>query len=74
MMSELYQVAGGIRKLAGLHQMHQESVERNVLDALSDYVGVIHTLPMLVRLHEDAMEAYNTSKEKDTVSVITELC
>ena len=43
-------------------------MERKVLDTLKEYSGIIHTLPILVRLHEDAMETYNTSKEKDSVS------
>ncbi len=68
MMRELYDVAGAIRKLASLHQDHQESVERNVVDPLAEYVGIIHTLPTLVRLHDEAMETYKISKEKDTVS------
>ncbi len=67
MMSELYDVAGKIRKLASLQQNHQDSIESNVLNALSDYVGIIHTLPTLVRMHEEAMEIYRVSKDKDTV-------
>ncbi len=70
MMGELYDVAGKIRKLASFQQNHQESIENNVLNALSDYVGTIHTLPTLVRLHEEAMETYKTSKDKDTVNAL----
>ena len=73
MMRELYDLASGMRKLSSLHQTYQDSMERTVLDALTDYSGIIHTLPMLVRLHEDAMETYNASKEKDTVSTVTSL-
>lgn len=67
MMKEFYDLAGGMNRLSNLQQTFCDSMERNVLDSLSDYSGIIHTLPILVRLHEDAMEVYDTSKEKDTV-------
>ena len=57
-----------MRKFKPLLHVHQEAMERQVKDTLDDYSGIIHTLPMLVKLHEEAMEVFNSSREKDSVS------
>lgn len=68
MMAEnLHDVAGRLRKFKPLVHSHQEAMDRQVQDMLNDYSGIIHTLPMLVKLHEDAMELFNSSREKDSV-------
>ena len=43
------------------------------METLQEYSGVINTLPGLVRLHEEAMEYYNSSKTKDSVSTHTKI-
>ena len=68
MAGNLHDVAGRLRKFRPLLQAHQEAMERQVQDTLEDYSGIIHTLPMLVKLHEEAMEVFNASREKDSVS------
>ena len=59
--------------MTSVYQHHQEVLEQQVLNTLQEYSGIIHTLPVLVKLHEEAMEAYNSSKEKDSVSYIAML-
>lgn len=68
MTKDLYDIAAGIRGVSKLGQGHQDSIDKEVVDTLRDYSGIIHTLPVLVKLHEEAMEIYNASKEKDSVS------
>lgn len=68
MTRDLYDMAGSMRQLTELGLTHQETVETKVVDTLRDYSGIIHTLPVLVKLHEEAMEIFNASKEKDSVS------
>ena len=53
--------------MTSVHQHHQDALEHWVVETLQEYVGIIHTLPMLVKLHEEAMEAFNSSREKDSV-------
>lgn len=57
-----------MRKFKPLLHAHQESMGRQVVDTLDDYSGIIHTLPMLVKMHEEAMDVFNSSREKDSVS------
>ena len=68
MTKELHDIAGGIRTLSQFGQRHQDNLDEEVVDTFREYSGIIHTLPVLVKLHEEAMEIYNASKEKDTVS------
>ncbi len=68
MTRDLHDVAGGMRQLTQLGLEHLETVDAQVVDVLRDYSGIIHTLPVLVKLHEEAMEIFNSSKEKDSVS------
>jgi len=69
MCKDLYDIAGGMRGLSKLGQEHREAVDKDVADTLREYSSIIHTLPVLVKLHEEAMELFKTSKEKDSVSV-----
>lgn len=68
MMHDLSDIAGGIKQVSQLSSDYQGALETQVVDVLRDYSGIIHTLPVLVKLHEEAMEIYNASKEKDSVS------
>lgn len=68
MVSELLDLVSGIKKTSRVFQEHQETVEEEVMETLQEYSGVINTLPGLVRLHEEAMDYYNFSKNKDSVS------
>ena len=56
-----------MRQMTSVHQHHQDALEHWVVETLQEYVGIIHTLPMLVKLHEEAMETFNSSREKDSV-------
>ena len=67
MAENLHDLSGRMRKFKPLVHRHHEAMDRQVQDTLDDYSGIIHTLPMLVKLHEDAMELFNSSREKDTV-------
>ncbi len=69
MCKDLYDIAGGVRGVAKLGQEHQEAVDKDVVDTLRDYSSIIHTLPVLVKLHEEAMEIFKASKDKDSVSL-----
>ena len=53
---------------------HQEAMESEVMESLQEFLGAINTLPGLVRLHEEAMEYYNSSKTKDSVGVYYASC
>ena len=68
MLKNLYDIANGMKRTNYVHQKHQEAMESKIMDALREYSGIIHTLPVLVKLHEEAMELYNASKERDSVS------
>lgn len=70
MAENLHDLGGRMRKFKPLLQRQQEAMDRQVQDTLDDYSGIIHTLPMLVKLHEEAMELFNSSKEKETVSYV----
>ncbi len=69
MTQDMHDVAGGMRQLSQqfIEENPQDSLETQVVDVLRDYSGIIHTLPVLVKLHEEAMDMYNASKEKDSV-------
>ena len=67
MAQDLHSIAGNLRQVSQLGQEHQETLEKQVLDVLREYSGIIHTLPVLVKLHEEAMEMFDASKEKDSV-------
>jgi hypothetical protein len=66
MLSQLLELASGLQKMWRVFQSHQDSMETEVMETLQEYSGVINTLPGLVRLHEEAMEYYNSSKTKDS--------
>ena len=68
MLSQLLDLTSGLQKMWRVFQTHRESMESEVMESLQEYSGVINTLPGLVRLHEEAMEYYNSSKTKDSVS------
>ena len=74
MARDLHDIAGSMRQVTELGLEHQETVEAQVVDILRDYSGIIHTLPVLVKLHEEAMELFNASKEKDSVCVCVYVC
>ena len=67
MVKDLHDLATDVRHTSHTYSRYQTGLERVVLSTLEDYSGIIHTLPILVKLHEDAMEAFNYSKEKDSV-------
>lgn len=68
MIRELLDLASGMQRTSLIFQAHQEAMESLVMETLQEYSGVINTHPGLVRLHEEAMEYYNNSKNKDSVS------
>ena len=68
MVGELLDLASGMQRTSQVFQAHREAIEKQVMETLQEYSGVINTLPGLVRLHEEAMEYYNFSKNKDSVS------
>lgn len=68
MLSQILDLASGLQKTSRVFQAHRETMETEVMETLQEYSGVINTLPGLVRLHEEAMEYYNSSKMKDSVS------
>lgn len=74
MTKDLYDIAGGIRGVSQLGQGHQDRLDKEVVDTFREYSGIIHTLPVLVKLHEEAMDIYNASKAKDTVSFSCVFC
>ena len=69
MVGELLDLASGMQRTSRVFQDHQEAMESQVMETLQEYSGVINTLPGLVRLHEEAMEYYESSKNKDSVSI-----
>ena len=70
MVGELQDLASGMQRTSRVFQAHQEAMEAQVMETLQEYSAVINTFPGLVRLHEEAMEFYNFSKNKDSVSLL----
>lgn len=68
MMCGIHDTATRMRAMGPHFQHHQEAMQRDVMETLGEYSGIVHTLPMLVRRHEESMETYNYSKQKDSVS------
>lgn len=68
MIGDLLDLSSGMQRTSLVFQAHQEAMESLVMETLQEYSGVINTHPGLVRLHEEAMEYYNNSKNKDSVS------
>ena len=68
MVGGLLELVSGIKKASQVFQKHKDAMEGEVMETLQEYSGVINTLPGLVRLHEEAMDYYNFSKNKDSVS------
>ena len=69
-MTQLHDLGSCIRQTSLKTRRHQESLTKGVIEGLEEYSGIIHTLPVLVKLHEDAMAVYNESKQKGSVSCI----
>ena len=69
MVTELLDLASRIQQTSHVFREHQETMETEVMETLHEYSGVINTFPGLVRLHEEAMEYYNNSKNKDSVGL-----
>ena len=67
MMKDIHDIASKMRQMTSVHQHHQDALEHWVVETLQEYVGIIHTLPVLVKLHEEGMEIFNSSREKDSV-------
>ena len=67
MIHELQDLSKGMQQTSRAYHTHQEAMESRIMESLQEYSGIINTLPGLVRLHEEAMEYYNFSKNKDTV-------
>jgi hypothetical protein len=66
LLTDVASVAKGIESVAQLCSFQQDMLEQSTVNTLQDYSGILHTVPGIVKLHEDAMKAYNVSKEKDS--------
>ena len=66
-MSQLHDLGSCIRHTSLRVKRHQELLTKGVIEGLEEYSGIVHTLPVLVKLHEDAMAVYNESKQKGSV-------
>lgn len=69
-MSEVYNLGSKMRKLVTHHMQYQEKLEANTIEGLEEYSSIVHTLPVLVKLHEEAMASFNESKQKGSVCYI----
>lgn len=66
-MIEIQDIGTRMRQLSTQHISHQEKLELDVIEGFEEYSGIIHTLPVLVKMHEEAMAAYNQCKQKGSV-------
>lgn len=62
----LSDVGYGIQDVANVYRDHQERLDQCVVEGLAEYSNIFHTLPDMVKLHEEATEVFNASKEKDS--------
>lgn len=72
-MTQLHDLGSCIRQASKRIRRHKELMTKGVIEGLEEYSGIVHTLPVLVKLHEDAMTVYNESKQKGSVSCLSEL-
>lgn len=68
LMIELEIIGDKMRHVAIQHTEHQDKLEVDVIEGLEEYLSIIHTLPVLVKKHEEAMTAFNACKEKGSVN------
>ena len=66
--TQMFELGTKMKQIALQHIHHQEMLEHGVIESLDEYSGIIHTLPVLVKLHEEAMSFYNEVKQKGSVS------
>ena len=66
-MSEFYNLGSQMRKLVSQHTEYQDKLEANMVEGLEEYSSIVHTLPVLVKMHEEAMACFNESKHKGSV-------
>lgn len=66
--TQLFELGTKMKQIALEHTHHQEMLEHGVIESLEEYSGIIHTLPVLAKLHEEAMSLYNEVKQKGSVS------
>lgn len=66
LMSDLQEVGSEICKIAELFNFQQGILDQTLADLITDYNGIILTIPGLVKLHQDAMEIYENSKKGDS--------
>ena len=66
LVGDLVAVGEGIEKTARQFSLQQDILEQSTIDVLQDYSGTLHKIPGIVKLHEDAMKAYQHSKERDS--------
>jgi sorting nexin-9/18/33 len=64
LVSQLHDIGLKIRQLSSEHPHYQENIELDTIEVLEEYTNMIHTLPVLVRMHEEAMSYFNDSKQK----------
>ena len=67
-MAQLHDIGSCIRQTSLRVKRHQELLSKGVIEGLEEYSNIVHTLPVMVKLHEDAMAVYNESKHKGSVS------
>lgn len=70
LMTEMHELGTKMRQLASLHLEHQESLEVEVIEDLEEYSSIIHTLPVLIKMHEEAMASFNDCRQKGSVSCL----
>ena len=66
-MAQLHDLGSCMRQTSLRARRYQEQMSKGVIESLEEYSGIIHTLPVLVKLHEEAMAVYNESKQKGSV-------
>ena len=69
-MIEMHEVGAKMKRLASLHLEHQERLEVEVVEDLEEYSSIVHTLPILIKMHEEAMASFNECKQKASVSFL----
>ena len=73
-MAQFHDLGSRIRQTSLRYKRHQEQLQQGVIEGLEEYSGIMHTLPVLVKLHEEAMGAYNDSKQKGSVCIMYMSC
>lgn len=67
-MTEMHEIGSKMRRLASLHLEHQERLDVEVIEDLEEYSSIVHTLPLLIKMHDEAMASFNDCKQKASVS------